>query len=227
MSGDSRRRCASAALAGAAWAGEGDVVLEEMKVVEERLVTPTRQANEQVYTGTEITRSGLELSGTRAETSVYEAMGTLPGVQVESVDPYGLTAEQKNTRVRGVRGFLGSMTVEGVPNWGGNPMGPREYIYDMENFESLAIYKGAIPAGLGTGVGARCGAVELRPRWPDEDPGLDLNLSVGGNTYSRAYSRVDSGRLWASDTAFSTREGGAGYYVGAPFTAVFSVGVEF
>jgi iron complex outermembrane receptor protein len=111
--------------------------------------------------------------------------------------------EQTNTRVRGVRGFLGSMTVEGVPNWGGNPMGPREYIYDMENFESLAIYKGAIPAGLGTGVGARGGAVELRPRWPEEDPGLDLNLSVGGNAYSRAFSRVDSGRLWGSDTAFS------------------------
>jgi len=195
--------CVVAALAGTAWAGEGEAVLEEMTVVGERLVTPTRQANEQVYTGTEITRSGLKLSGTRAETSVYEAMGALPGVQVESVDPYGLAAEQKNTRVRGVRGFLGSMTVEGVPNWGGNPMGPREYIYDMENFESLAIYKGAIPAGLGTGVGARGGAVELRPRWPEEDPGLDLNLSVGGNAFSRAFSRVDSGRLWASDTAFS------------------------
>lgn len=195
--------CVAAALAGGAWAGEGEAVLEEMKVVGEKLVTPTRQTNEQVYTGTEITRSGLKLSGTRAETSVYEAMGALPGVQVESVDPYGLAAEQKNTRVRGVRGFLGSMTVEGVPNWGGNPMGPREYIYDMENFESLAIYKGAIPAGLGTGVGARGGAVELRPRWPEEDPGLDLNLSVGGNAYSRAFSRVDSGRLWASETAFS------------------------
>jgi iron complex outermembrane recepter protein len=36
---------------------------------------------------------------------VYEAMDTLPGVQVESVDPLGLAVEQKNTRVRGVRGF--------------------------------------------------------------------------------------------------------------------------
>jgi iron complex outermembrane receptor protein len=195
--------CVAVVLAGGAWAGEGEAVLEEMTVVGEKLVTPTRQTNEQVYTGTEITRSGLELSGVKAETSVYEAMGALPGVQVESVDPLGLAAEQKNTRVRGVRGFLGSMTVEGVPNWGGNPMGPREYIYDMENFESLAIYKGAIPAGLGTGVGARGGAVELRPRWPEEDPGLDLNVSMGGNAYSRAFSRVDSGRLWATDTAFS------------------------
>ena len=180
-----------------------EVYLEEMTVVGEKLVTPTRQANEQVYTGTEITRSGLDLPGARAETSVYEAMDSLPGVQVESVDATGLAVEQTNTRVRGVRGFLGSMTVEGVPNWGGNPMGPREYLYDMENFESLAVYKGAIPAGLGTGVGARGGAVELRPRWPEKEPGLDLNFAIGGNGYSRAHSRVDTGSVGPLGTAFS------------------------
>ena len=180
-----------------------EVQLEEMTVVGEKLVTPTRQTNEQVYTGTEITRSGLDLPGARAETSVYEAMDSLPGVQVESVDASGLAVEQTNTRVRGVRGFLGSMTVEGVPNWGGNPMGPREYLYDMENFESIAVYKGAIPAGLGTGVGARGGAIELRPRWPEKDPGMDLNFAIGSNVYSRAHSRVDTGSVGPLDTAFS------------------------
>ena len=53
---------------------------------------------------------------------------------------------------------MGAMTVAGVPNYGGNPMGPREYLYDMENFENIAVYKGAVPADLGTGVGARGGA---------------------------------------------------------------------
>ncbi|MBP9943733.1 MAG: TonB-dependent receptor [Desulfomicrobium sp.] len=172
-------------------------------MVGEKLITPTRQTNEQVYTGTEITRSGLDLPGAKAKISVYEAMDSLPGVQVESVDPLGLAVEQKNTRVRGVRGFLGSMTVEGVPNWGGNPMGPREYLYDMENFESIAVYKGAIPAGLGTGVGARGGAIELRPRWPEAEPGLDLDFAVGGNAYSRAHSRVDTGSLGPLGTALS------------------------
>ncbi len=188
-----------------AWAEEpaNATTMDEMVVVGEKFVAPTKQANEQVYTGTEITDSGLRLAGAKAETSVYEAMDLLPGFQCESVDPLGLAAEQKNTRVRGVRGFLGSMTVEGVPNWGGNPMGPREYIYDMENFESLAVYKGAIPAALGTGVGARGGAVELRPQWPEEEWGLDLDLSVGGNAYNRVYSRVDTGSLWTADTAMS------------------------
>lgn len=177
--------------------------MEEVVVVGDKIVTPTKQANEQVYTGSEITRSGMELPGAKAEISVYEAMDLLPGVQVESVDPLGLAAEQKNTRVRGVRGYLGSMTVEGVPNWGGNPMGPREYIYDMENFESIAVYKGAIPASLGTGVGARGGAVELRPRWPEKKRGADIEASMGSNAYTRIFSRVDSGNLWGTDTAFS------------------------
>ncbi len=190
-------------VATSALASGPEVRLEEMTVVGEKLITPTRQTNEQVYTGTEITRSGLDLPGAKAKISVYEAMDSLPGVQVESVDPLGLAVEQKNTRVRGVRGFLGSMTVEGVPNWGGNPMGPREYLYDMENFESIAVYKGAIPAGLGTGVGARGGAIELRPRWPEAEPGLDLDFAVGGNAYSRAHSRVDTGSLGPLGTALS------------------------
>lgn len=190
-------------VATSALASGPEVRLEEMTVVGEKLITPTRQTNEQVYTGTEITRSGLDLPGAKAKISVYEAMDSLPGVQVESVDPLGLAVEQKNTRVRGVRGFLGSMTVEGVPNWGGNPMGPREYLYDMENFESIAVYKGAIPAGLGTGVGARGGAIELRPRWPEKEPGMDLNFAIGSNAYSRAHSRVDTGSVGPLDTAFS------------------------
>ena len=195
--------CILLLMAATAWATGQEAELEEMVVVGEKLLTPTRQTGEQVYTGTEITRSGMALPGARAEISVYEAMETLPGVQIESVDPLGLAVEQKNTRVRGVRGFLGSMTVEGVPNWGGNPMGPREYLYDMENFESIAVYKGAIPAGLGTGVGARGGAIELRPRWPEREPGLDLKFAVGGNAYSRAYSRVDTGSLGPLGTALS------------------------
>lgn len=188
-----------------AWAQEqsNNATMEEMVVVGEKIVTPTKQTNEQVYTGSEITRSGMALPGVKAESSVYEAMDLLPGVQVESVDPLGLAVEQKNTRVRGVRGFLGSMTVEGVPNWGGNPMGPREYIYDMQNFESMAVYKGAIPAALGTGVGARGGAVELRPRWPEKKYGLDIEGAVGSNAFTRIFSRVDTGSLWATDTAFS------------------------
>lgn len=175
--------------------GEKTLHMEEITVIGEKLVTPTRQTNETVYTGSEITKKGIEAQGTKASVSVYEALNIIPGISVESPDPYGLAAEQKNVRIRGVRGYSSAMTVEGIPNYGGNPMGPREYIYDTENFESIAVYKGTVPADLGTGVGARGGAVELRSRWPEKEYGLDFSQGFGANHYSRTFARIDSGQL--------------------------------
>ncbi len=189
-----------------AYAGESGtdkVVLDDVVVTRTKLVTPTKQTNETVYTGSEITRDGLDAQGSKAAVSVYEAINILPGVTVESIDPYGLAAEQKNIRVRGIRGFLGAMTVAGVPNYGGNPMGPREYIYDTENFDSIAVYKGAVPADLGTGVGARGGAVELRPRWPEQEFGISLNQGIGTSNYARSFIRLDSGNLPRTGTGLS------------------------
>ncbi len=187
-----------------AYAQEEAAPLEEIVVTGEKLVTPTKQTGETVYTGKEITRKGMEMEGSKAETSVYEAADMLPGINVESPDPFGLAAEQRNVRVRGVRSVLGAMSVEGVPNYGGNPIGPREYIYDMENMQGLAVYKGAIPADLGTGVGGRGGVFELRPRWPEKDFGVDMSQGYGSYDYSRTFFRVDSGALPVTGTRLST-----------------------
>ncbi len=169
--------------------------LEEVVVTGEKLITPTKQTSETVYTGSEITKKGMEIQGAQGAISIYEAIDILPGISVESSDPYGLSAEQRSVRVRGVRGFLGSMTVEGVPNWGGNPMGPREYVYDAENIQSIAVYKGAVPADFGTGVGARGGAIELKPRWPEEKFGVNLSQGFGADSYSRTFLRLDTGEI--------------------------------
>jgi iron complex outermembrane receptor protein len=184
-------------------APEADHSMGSIVVEEQRIVTPTKQTNETVFTGTEITRRGIEAQGGKTAASVYEALNVLPGISVESVDPLGLSTEQKTIRVRGVRGYLGSMTVEGVPNYGGNPMGPRDYIYDTENLMGISVYKGAVPANLGTSVGARGGAIELKPRWPGEKPEADISQAFGSNAYSRTYMRVSSGALPHSDTRFS------------------------
>jgi iron complex outermembrane receptor protein len=169
--------------------------LGEIVVSGERLITPTKQTAETVYTGTEITKKGIEIQGPKADTSVYEAISILPDIIVESPDPLGLTPEQKNIRVRGVRGYFGALTVEGVPNYGGNPIGPRDYLYDTEDLQSIAVYEGAVPADLGTGVGGRAGAIELRPLWPKEKFSLDVSQGFGSNSYSRSFLRVDSGKL--------------------------------
>jgi len=172
-----------------------EVELEEIVIKEKKIVLPTKQAGETVYTGVEITKRGMELSGTKGTLNVYEVLSILPGVVFESSDPSNLAAENTNVRIRGIRGYLGGLTVQGIPNYGGNPIGPRAYVYDLENFESIAVYKGAIPADFGVGVGNRAGAIELRPAWAKEKTGIAFSQSFGSFNFYKSYVRVDTGKL--------------------------------
>lgn len=174
---------------------KGEVELEEIVLKEKRIVLPTKQAGETVYTGVEITKRGMELSGIKGTLNVYEVLSILPGVVFESSDPSNLAAENTNVRIRGIRGYLGGLTVQGIPNYGANPIGPRSYVYDLENFESIAVYKGAIPADFGVGVGNRAGAIELRPAWAKEKTGITLSQSFGSFNFYKSYVRVDTGKL--------------------------------
>ncbi|WLE96219.1 MAG: TonB-dependent receptor [Candidatus Electrothrix communis] len=176
-------------------AGAEEKEMPEVLVSGEKLITPTMQASETVYTGSEITAKGIEIQGVKATTSVYGALDMLPGINVESADSNGLGAEMGTVRVRGVKSALGALTVEGVPNYGGNPIGPRDYLYDMENMESISMYKGAMPGDIGTGVGSRGGSLQLKPDWPHEDFGFSFKQSVGTNAYTRTFLRVDPGTL--------------------------------
>jgi len=178
-------------------------VLPEIMISAEKIITPAMQASETVYTGSEITAKGIEIQGAKAATSVYGALDLLPGINVESPDGNGLGAEMSKVRVRGVSSALGALTVEGVPNYGGNPIGPRDYLYDLENMQGISVYKGAVPGDIGTGVGSRGGALELKPDWPHENLGFRFKQSVGANDYSRTFFRLDSGTLPGADTRFS------------------------
>ncbi len=182
---------------------EQSTALPTLSVVGQKLIIPTRQASETVYTGSEITRDGIRLQGERASTSVHEALNLLPGVNLSSSDGYGLAAEQNDLRIRGVPGRLGAMTVEGVPNYGGNPIGPRDYLYDRENMEAISVYKGAVPGDIGTGVGSRGGAIVLHPLWPQKDAGLQFKQSLGSHSYNRTFGRLDSGELLETQTRLS------------------------
>jgi len=179
---------------------------EEMKELPEVVVTapliPTKEATETVYTGYEITEKGLKLKGEKGYTNLWDQISTLPGVIFQSTDPGNLMF-RGSVRVRGIDGSLGTMTVEGVPIYGGNPIGPRPNIVDLENFKSLALYKGSIPIELGTGVGTRGGVIALRPRWAEEKPGIVLKGDLGNHDYWRTYLRVDSGKIGPFETRFS------------------------
>lgn len=177
--------------------------LEEIVVTGEKIITPTKEAAETVYTGVEVTKEGLNLGGEKGSHNVWEAISILPGVMFESPDPANLASTQMGIRIRGVSGSLGSMSIEGIPIYGGNPIGPRTYILDLENFESIAVYKGAVPADLGPGAGTRGGTLQLRPLWASEQFGVRLKQSLGMFDYRKSFIRLDSGTLGPYETKFS------------------------
>jgi iron complex outermembrane receptor protein len=161
--------------------------------VQDRLILPIKQTGDSLYTGSSVTKKGMELIGTPAETGIYNALSILPGTNVESLDPYGLSYSY--TRVRGLKEMFIGMTVEGIPNYGIMPIGAREQIFDTQNLKSVSLYKGASPADLGTGSGNRGGAIELQLRRPEDRIGAEIGQSFGSDNFMRTFLRVDSGRL--------------------------------
>lgn len=177
--------------------------LPEVIVIGERVVVPTKEAAETVYTGMEITKKGIEIRGQQGSSNIWSILNLLPGIVYESPDPANLATTQHALRVRGISGSLGTMSVEGIPIYGGNPIGPRAYILDAENFETIAVYKGIAPVELGTGVGTRGGVVELRPKWAKDKLEVEFSQAVGMFDYAKTYVRFDSGKITPLGTKFS------------------------
>ncbi len=154
---------------------------------------PVKRTSDAIYTGSAITENGLKLMGTSALNSVYNAMDLMPGVNVESNDAYGLSG--KSVRIRCVKDNFSGMTIDGFPNYGIMPIGARDNIYDLENMQQIALFKGATPSDLGTATGSKGGAIELQFKRPQEEFGVQLNQSLGMNSYTRSFGRIDFGRL--------------------------------
>ncbi|MBN2231657.1 MAG: TonB-dependent receptor [Deltaproteobacteria bacterium] len=195
----------SAAVVGSAAAGETaggtdrPVTLAPM-TVRQSLATPTCQEGDLLYTGTEVTADGIALAGSGAASSAFATLDILPGIDVELQDPFGIAA--KSVRIRGIDSMFTGMSIEGLPNYGIMPIGPRDFLYDMENMESIGLYKGTAPPGLGTGSGNRGGTVALQWRRPAEKFSADLRQSYGSFDARRSFLRLDTGRLPTGTAAF-------------------------
>ncbi|HDS16027.1 MAG TPA: TonB-dependent receptor [Proteobacteria bacterium] len=163
-------------------------------------ISPTRQEGDLLYTGSEITPDGLELAGIGGLSSVYQAFSVLPGLNPELIDPSGIGGAE--LRLRGIRSMFAGMSAEGIPNYGIMGIGPRDYLYDLENIESLKLYRGAAPAPLSSGTGNRGGTIALSYTRPAETSGLVLEQSLGAHSLSRSFLRLDSGRLPTAGRAF-------------------------
>lgn len=145
------------------------------------------------FTASTITPEGLDLHGKSVNSSVYSKLALLSGINVSSEDPHGLS--NKSVRIRGVKSFFSGMTMEGIPNYGIMPIGPRETMYDMENINSVTFHKGAIPVDVIAGTGNKGGVMALSLKQPRDSFRITGSLSGGNFSYRRSFVRLDAGKL--------------------------------
>jgi iron complex outermembrane receptor protein len=66
-------------------------------------------------------------------------------------------------------------------------------IYDMENFESISIYKGGVQADHAFGLTNIGGKIDMDIKNPKEAFGINLKQTLGSDSFTRSFFRVDTG----------------------------------
>jgi iron complex outermembrane receptor protein len=152
-----------------------------------------QQSVERIFHESRLSFSGLDTKNAASNASVFDKLVRIPGVYVESQDLSGLS--EKTVRIRGIKSYFTGMTVEGIPNYGVMPIGPRDYLYDMENIGSVSVYKGVIPSGVFSATGNKGGVIRLDFKRPKADFGVTVKQSAGSDAYTRSFIRLDAGRM--------------------------------
>ncbi|HEX2841352.1 TonB-dependent receptor [Hyphomicrobium sp.] len=138
-----------------------------------------------------VTHEGLTLLGGGAQTSFYQAANILPSVNVESPDPYGLSAT-RNINIAGKSDFHLSRNINGLPVAG--IVGGAD-LYDLENIYRLDVYRGPIPADKSLGMSNASGVIDQIILGPQDKPSNFIEQSFGSWDFSKTFARFDSGLL--------------------------------
>ena len=181
-----------------------EVVVEE-KFEEDDFVGPLFT---ETTTKTKITEKGINALGPTYKMSVPKAINLIPSVNQQGVDPLGLadiSNYHESFRFRGIE-----------PTGGGNPSTPINVenipvsarpggganIYDLENFSSISIYKGGLPADKGLGLTNIGGKIDMDVKRPLKDFGFNVKQAFGSYGARRTFLRLDSGDLSTGTAGF-------------------------
>ncbi len=165
------------------------MTLQDMKVVEE---IDDQQEESIVGTTEYVNKSTIDIQGGGAQTNVYNAISTIPGVDIRTYDPYGMSLSHK---IRGKSNRNIGEVLEGLPLKGIGPGGGVATLVDLENVESIEVTKGAVTADNGFGYGSAEGMVDMHIMQASEDFGGTVKQAFGSNDFSRSYVRVDTGNI--------------------------------
>ncbi|WP_221795002.1 TonB-dependent receptor [Oceanobacter mangrovi] len=139
--------------------------------------------------------------------SPYSAVSALPGVQAETLDPFGfgnLMGGNKGLRIRGVNATHGANgTIEGTPVTGMGPGPGYLWLFDQENIRQVQLTQGPVKAD-DTDLYNTIGALNTDLLWPSAGPSGRLSASLGIDDMNRFYARGDTGELSTGGRAMAS-----------------------
>ncbi len=167
-------------------------------------------------TKTKLTEKGINALGPFSKMSPQKTISLMPSVNQQSVDPIGLadiSNYHESFRFRGVEPTAGGnpatpVNVESIPLTGRPGGGPA--IYDMENFETISIYKGGVPADQAFGLTNIGGKIDMNIKNPAEVFCANMKQTLGSDKFRRSFLRLDTGILpleTAGFLSYSNTEG--------------------
>lgn len=190
-----------------AMAEDGDAVKKETLQLEPITVYGEREKNEATFVKlTDIkspsnvetySEKSIDTFGHQGNINVFKVVEMSPSVNFTPVDSLGTNESgfHDSIRIRGKKqtGPGGIKNYDGIPI-SGNPGGGKT-IFDMENIESVDVYKGYIPVDKGLAFSNLAGKVDLTLKRPAQKFGADLSQSFGSDHLSRSFIRLDSGEM--------------------------------
>jgi iron complex outermembrane receptor protein len=140
-----------------------------------------------------VSLTGEFLQSQTAGQSVFQSLNLIPGVTFTNSDPYGTSGG--NLRIRGFDGSRVSVTFDGVPlNDSGNYALFTNQMLDSELIDRVDVNLGTTDVDSPT-ASATGGTVAYRTKKPLEEFGVETVMSLGNNSYRRAFLRVDTGEF--------------------------------
>lgn len=160
-------------------------------------VTVSGEADKAANTKT-VLKDSIENRVGPGQTNPYKALDMLPSVHTGQSDNYGLSLDQNSFRIRGLYADTFSrlaLTLDGVPQVVNVGQGAMGSTIDMENIGSMSLISGAAPADKGLGFGDNAGSLEMSLIKPKDMLEVIAKQSIGTESFSRTFLRVDSGKF--------------------------------
>lgn len=150
-----------------------------------------------VKSAEKIAAKSLATLGTHANMNPYTIVNFLPSINFTPVDVAGSNEPSFHDPIR-IRGKSqsgpgGVFMINSIP-LSSNPGGGKELI-DMENIDSIELFKGYLPTQKNIGFSSLIGKVDMSVAAPKKKATATISQSFGSDSFKRTFLRANSGKV--------------------------------